>query len=529
MNFELNETEQEYICPSCTKETTLIIFENDFYACGECGQKGEIYYSCYDIKDVNPETEFEKIISAELEYLETPLDESSWFIKIDPFGPISQKISGLAKQLEMIEAFKVDAKSLATKLVLQLRSEIEGITAFHILDNNVKIKIYVNNHANHMHYLIEDIFGKNKKGVSFELTKVTRSIYLNNDNVLYVSYPEIPELEFYPQDKEIETREKLYSIKNKLKLKLEKLHFRITELSYLELSSKFIGISYDHSCLIQKLCESCENLISGIAFYDWSIKSFTYVTTDDGYSMNEIPLEDYEWIQIIEIYTSEIEQMEANILNISLNLNLFTPIKIIEIQPSITAQENITDVMFESKKIDTDPYLKGHVAETDFRDWMDSHGYFFIHLQQDAESIAKAFKRISSSEFADLKHNPLKRPDFLIQLSGYGTIVADVKCQEVFPNHKSNGVPSLTISEIEFTKARNFENEFNLSWWWVFKVEKKWLFINTKKVNEYFKNPSTYFTNTSIENKPNFAAIPVSHLTEQAFGIVREFNSEEHL
>ena len=163
MNFELNETEQEYICPSCTKETTLIIFENDFYACGECGQKGEIYYSCYDIKDVNPETEFEKIISAELEYLETPLDESSWFIKIDPFGPISQKISGLAKQLEMIEAFKVDAKSLATKLVLQLRSEIEGITAFHILDNNVKIKIYVNNHANHMHYLIEDILKKIKK------------------------------------------------------------------------------------------------------------------------------------------------------------------------------------------------------------------------------------------------------------------------------------------------------------------------------------------------------------------------------
>jgi hypothetical protein len=129
--------------------------------------------------------------------------------------------------------------------------------------------------------------------------------------------------------------------------------------------------------------------------------------------------------------------------------------------------------------------------------------------------MAKAFQKLSNDENSDLKHNPLKRPDFLIQLSGYGTIVADVKNQTVFRNSNNDKEESLTLSEVEIKKASNFQAEFALKWWWVFYYEGAWLFTNLQKVNQFTKKENHSF---SSKGKV-FYSIPVSSFLTHAFGI----------
>lgn len=158
---------------------------------------------------------------------------------------------------------------------------------------------------------------------------------------------------------------------------------------------------------------------------------------------------------------------------------------------------------------------KGDFAEKEFKQWMDANGYYFVYLQQSTDIMAKAFQKLSNDENSDLKHNPLKRPDFLIQLSGYGTIVADVKNQTVFRNSNNDKEESLTLSEVEIKKASNFQAEFALNWWWVFYYEGAWLFTNLQKVNQF-----TNKENHSFSSKGKvFYSIPVSSFFTHAFGI----------
>lgn len=158
---------------------------------------------------------------------------------------------------------------------------------------------------------------------------------------------------------------------------------------------------------------------------------------------------------------------------------------------------------------------KGDFAEKEFKQWMDENGYYFVYLQQSTDTMAKAFQKLSNDENSDIKHNPLKRPDFLVQLSGYGTIVADVKNQTVFPDSR-NKEESLTLSEIEIKKASNFQAEFALKWWWVFYYEGAWLFTNLQKVNHFTKNETHRFNSKG----KIFYSIPVSAFLTHPFGIV---------
>lgn len=161
-------------------------------------------------------------------------------------------------------------------------------------------------------------------------------------------------------------------------------------------------------------------------------------------------------------------------------------------------------------------FKKGLDAEIKFSNWMNKRNYFFIYLQQDSDSMAKAFKNLDNDEYSDISHNPLKRPDYLIHLTSYGTIVCDVKCQKIFSNYKNANAECLTISEIEFNKACNFTAEFGLNWWWAYECNDEWLFMTTRVAKTYFRSEKHFYE--SGAHGP-FAAIPIDNFIKTPFGL----------
>jgi hypothetical protein len=116
---------------------------------------------------------------------------------------------------------------------------------------------------------------------------------------------------------------------------------------------------------------------------------------------------------------------------------------------------------------------KGIEAEEKFREWLEKHNIPYLYLQQDTQTISRAFQKNFSG----------KRPDFLILIPNLGFIFVDVKYKKLSKDYKT-----YPIDTEETKKYSSLQRKFNLNVWFVLSNEdynyKTWLWIPVSKVFE---------------------------------------------
>ena len=115
----------------------------------------------------------------------------------------------------------------------------------------------------------------------------------------------------------------------------------------------------------------------------------------------------------------------------------------------------------------------GNEAELRFREWLDKHKIPYFYIQQDLDTFSSVF----------LEGNFGKRPDFMILLRNFGSILVDVKNKKINPQYKN-----YCLDEKETKKYSSFQRKFNITIWYAISNEdydfKTWLWIPVSKVLE---------------------------------------------
>lgn len=111
---------------------------------------------------------------------------------------------------------------------------------------------------------------------------------------------------------------------------------------------------------------------------------------------------------------------------------------------------------------------KGVEGEKNFKDWLNDHGFSFVHINQSKETISSLFSK------------KVKRPDFLVLIECIGLIAVDVKNKNM-----SGGVFTLDHRP-EVKDVLAFERIFRLPVWYVYQGKNKnaWYWISALKVLE---------------------------------------------
>ena len=145
--------------------------------------------------------------------------------------------------------------------------------------------------------------------------------------------------------------------------------------------------------------------------------------------------------------------------------------------------------------------FNGAEAEKRFKFWLEKHNIPYIYLQQDTQTLSKAFKNYFNG----------KRPDFLILIPNIGFIFVDVKYKKINQNY--NTYP---IDSDETKKYSSIQRKFNLSIWYAISNEdcgyNTWFWIPISKVFESGIQP-----NTSNKSKMDFYAVPIEDFFQIAY------------
>ena len=137
---------------------------------------------------------------------------------------------------------------------------------------------------------------------------------------------------------------------------------------------------------------------------------------------------------------------------------------------------------------------QGKEGERLFRDWLKECDAPFLYVDNGYESYTTLFK------------NKIKRPDFLLLVSGMGLLAVDVKH---LSKTKNNGF-TLTI-ENELKYAIEFEHAFKLYLWYAVKVKGEesdnWYFISAYDAIKHGEQKQNYST------KEWYVEISIKHFT----------------
>ena len=143
-------------------------------------------------------------------------------------------------------------------------------------------------------------------------------------------------------------------------------------------------------------------------------------------------------------------------------------------------------------KITEENIMKGLETEHKFMEWLNKHNIPYLYIQQDTETISKAFK----GQFKG------KRPDFLVLIPNLGFIFIDVKYKKISYNYKT-----YPLDSEETKKYSSIQRKFNLPIWYALSNEdsdyKTWFWIPVSKVLE--AGVPKYNSNKS---KMDFFAVP---------------------
>ncbi len=111
------------------------------------------------------------------------------------------------------------------------------------------------------------------------------------------------------------------------------------------------------------------------------------------------------------------------------------------------------------------------IAECRFKDFLDTHHYSYVFIEQSPLTFSGEFRR------------RVKRPDFLVDIEGIGTIVIDVKNKFLSRTFKN-----FTLSEGELRKLVEYQNLSRHSVWFAISNEicdyLTWYFIRLDRVEK---------------------------------------------
>ena len=154
-------------------------------------------------------------------------------------------------------------------------------------------------------------------------------------------------------------------------------------------------------------------------------------------------------------------------------------------QSPITQDSRITEPQITKEEMDR----KCKEAEEKFKEWLNKHNIPFIFFDQTVKSFSDEFN----------KEN-LKRPDFMVLIPNFGSILVDVKYKT------KNNFGTITLNEKEIEKFINFNKNFGVHIWFAVSNEESnfssWHWISANELDEIELK-----TNTST--KERFYPVPV--------------------
>jgi hypothetical protein len=148
---------------------------------------------------------------------------------------------------------------------------------------------------------------------------------------------------------------------------------------------------------------------------------------------------------------------------------------------------------------------KGEKAEEKFKEWLDKHKIPYLHISQNKETFASAFK----------EESVMKRPDFMILLPNLGFIFIEVKDRKINKNYGT-----FPLDSAETKKYSRLQRKFNLHVWYALSNEdynyKTWFWTPVSKVLEDGDSQNQEFE--SSKSHEDFFAIPASDFIQIAEG-----------